>query len=372
MEGLIRWKARKGQAMYTRHPSAMSRNRQLLILCLVGTAALVLPLSVTLTRHPKPEPALSKLAQPPPDATPVATQATPQPAFPVAADNQPMYQKAPTGGAVKDPEKVRNAAQAFNVPITFWGKVVDQDSRPLAGVQVRYSVRQMAIPAAGWPDYRSDFYELTTGGDGGFTITGKKGDSLSVEGLTKEGYQLGSREQRSFAYAQSPAIFTPDKQSPVVFTLVKATDPAQIRRLTARLGVPYNGAPVAVDPVTGRRGGGGRLKISCLREPASGPAPVRDYPWSITVALEGGGLVAVEPGAIYEAPTEGYQPQLAYEMRDAGADWKSGVRQEYYFKTAENLYGRLSIEIALRSDEPDAFVTLSGAVNMSGSRSLEP
>ena len=153
--------------------------------------------------------------------------------------------------------------------------------------------------------------------------------------------------------------------------MVKAADVSQLKRFTGRFGVPYNATPVAVDPLTGRRSGNGELKISCLREPPAGPTPPRDYPWKLTVQLEGGGLMPVEPGAIYEAPAEGYQPQVDYEMK-AGIAWKSSVRQEYYFKTAQNFYGRLSLDLSLRNDEPDAFVAISGMVNPTGSRVLEP
>ena len=271
---------------------------------------------------------------------------------------------------MKDPEKVRAAAEGFNAPISFWGKVVDQEGRSLAGVNVRYSVRKMAVPASGFPDYRSEFYDLTTGGDGAFTITGKNGDSLSIEAITKKGYQPSSREQRSFAYAQAPTVFTPDAQHPVVLTMMKAGGAVQLKRFTGRIGVPYNGTAVAFDPLTGRRGSGS-LKISVLRVPSSGAVPTRDYPWTLTVKIEGGGIVPVEPSAGYEAPEAGYEPQVTYEMK-AGVDWKSGAQREYYFKTAENLYGRLSVTLTLRNDEPDAFVSLSGAVNPTGSRNLEP
>lgn len=345
-----------------------------LLLLLAGIAAVALLFYLALPRKVQEQAALPAVTPQatPAQATPVPTEVPPVPAIPPAtAATGPAYQSRPSGGALKDPEQVRKAAENFNVPINFWGKVIDQERLPLAGAKVRYSVRYMATAVAGFPDYRSDFYEVTTGNDGLFVITGKTGDSLTIETLTKEGYRGASREQRGFAYAQAPAIFKPDQQRPMVFTMVKAAEVSQLKRFSGRLGVPYNGTSLAIDPLTGRRGGSGELKISCLREPPSGTVPDRDYPWKLMVKLEGGGLVPVEPGAIYEAPAEGYQPQLDYEMK-AGVDWKSSVRQEYYFKTAQNLYGRLSVDVSLRNDEPDAFVAISGMVNPTGSRVLEP
>ena len=344
-------------------------SRRNLVVFAAGAAALGVLLYVILPQPAEHEPVPAPTPPPPAASPPQAAQSiSPPPTIPV--EGQLAYQPKPQGGSMKDPEKVRAAAEAFNVPISFWGKVSDQDGRPLAGVKVRYSVRKMAVPAAGFPDYRPESYDLTTGGNGEFTITGKSGDSLSIDAVSKEGYQPSSREQRTFAYAQAPTIFAPDTQRPVVFTMVKAGDAVQLKRFTGRMGVPYDGTVVAFDSMTGRRGNGS-LKISVLRGPSAGAVPERNYPWTLTMRIEGGGMMPVEQGAIYEAPEAGYESQVTYEMK-TGVDWKSGVQREYYFKTAENLYGRFSVTLSLRNDEPDAFVSLSGAVNPSGARNLEP
>src|SRR4051794_11351378 len=66
----------------------------------------------------------------------------------LAQSNARVHQSSPVGqvlspaGQVPKSQNIREAAQASNVPVNFWGKAVDQDDQPLEGVAVNVSVRQ--------------------------------------------------------------------------------------------------------------------------------------------------------------------------------------------------------------------------------------
>jgi|GEM_PF-5153527 len=344
----------------------MTQNRYRRKFYLVGIVAFIFFIIVLLTYGVK-----RKILFPKSEAIYTPPRPSSQSSDPTPLDNK-ARDRAPLNKATNETNQIDKLVKDFNVPIIFWGKVVDQNQRPLVGVKVSYSVRLMTISPAKFPEYRSDFYETFTDNEGFFSITDKQGDSLNIEKLDMKGYQLSSRAERSFAYAQSPVIFKPYSQYPIEFLMVNIQNkPLKFKRFNVRMRMPFDETPVAINPTTGGRAANAPLKFSCLRELKSGAASKEGFAWKCNLILEGGGLLEMQPSAIYEAPDKGYESQRTFEMKADDSKWSDTLRRELYFKTAENLYGRLIVEIVMREDEPDAFVSVSGFLNLHGLRDLD-
>lgn len=89
------------------------------------------------------------------------------------------------------------------------------------------------------------------------------------------------------------------------------------------------------------------------------------------MTLDGGGFVSLDPGGFYQAPAQGYQPETTYKMSGVGAAWQSTIAVNFYIKTGDNLYGRLSVQFSLNNKDPDALMGLDAVLNETGSRDLE-
>src|SRR5437899_6821689 len=82
-------------------------------------------------------------------------------------------------------------SQDHNVPVAFYGLVVDQDTNPLPNVIVDLAVIEEYVDPPPATDLRRKMTRLQklTGTDGRFEVTGLKGASVEVHSLTKDGYE---------------------------------------------------------------------------------------------------------------------------------------------------------------------------------------
>ena len=93
-----------------------------------------------------------------------------------------------------------------------------------------------------------------------------------------------------------------------------------------------------------------------------------DQPWSMRVAVTGGGVQSATDEFPVEAPVDGYQSDIAIDRKSPKPSGWSGLYQGgvFYVKTPQS-YGR--IEIKMLAGDNKARVTTY--LNPSGSRNLE-
>jgi hypothetical protein len=117
-------------------------------------------------------------------------------------------------GTAKRARETIAMAQTLNVPIAFWGKVVDQDGTPLVGADVKIHVRHWSLtPTLGTHGSALGF-KSRTDSLGIFSISNVTGDVLGIDAITLEGYELSPKTVRAFNYAEgsvanstNPAVF---------------------------------------------------------------------------------------------------------------------------------------------------------------------
>ena len=73
------------------------------------------------------------------------------------------------------------------------------------------------------------------------------------------------------------------------------------------------------------------------------------------------------------APDAGYFEKLEIAMKASNPNWRQEADIDFFARTASGRFGRFTAHIAgpLFATEPRARVTLTGAINPSGDRSLE-
>jgi hypothetical protein len=291
---------------------------------------------------------------------------TPAPQQAVAANPSPGSQTAQDQPPHKR-QVVEKIQRSLTTPITFYGKVIDQNGDPVPDATVNYSALDKF-------DAPGSQYQSKSDASGGFSISGIGGAALSV-GVRKEGhYMIYGKSASAFAYGVGPDSTRhepPTKSSPAIFVLQKAGIAEPLIPLsTGGIKVPKNGTPVSIDLATGERT---FATAHCLRVEvwtqnqvlnAVGP-----YHWRCRVSVPGGGLVERKEQFDFEAPATGYQQYDEIVMLSNDPSWKKRFKKEYFAQFSSGNYARLQFEFTSGGDH---FFTVESYFNpRSGSRNLE-
>jgi hypothetical protein len=278
------------------------------------------------------------------------------------------------------PAIIRRAAQARtalsskNVPIDFWGKVVDQNDQPLVGVVVKGSVRQWGF--IGGQISSTPKYNSTSGAKGSFELHGLKGDVLTLESLEKDGYEAEAASLRSFGYNTSQNITVTSNQ-PIVFRMWRKGIKEPLIEGQKSFKIVPDGRNYVVDLSTGTiediPEAKGDLALSLSRPEAVSLG--QKYDWAFSLKAIQGGMAEETDGhsSMYLAPTEGYTNEFRIEQLQSQPRWGDGFGNKRFFvKTREGrVYARIEIEVHSRyGTPPDARFRIKYAANPKGLRIL--
>jgi hypothetical protein len=312
---------------------------------------------------------------------PETSEATPQapvPANPAVQSNvgspEPERGTVDTGSNAigKDPNRLEIALQLANrghdTPVAFYGLVVDQDSNVLQNVTVDLSVMKLYTLPSLTSTSMTTRFQRQTGADGRFEVTGMTGNSISVDGLTKEGYEPELQMHYGSFGPQSTSF-----DNPAVLRLWSTNIHEQLITGDKSFVINPDGRHYGIDLIKGTisEGDQGDLVAWIKR-----PEPVKwgqRYDWSCEVTLPGGGLLESENRAMFRAPDAGYTNVFAHH-EDAGVNgwgWMTGDERFYVQLHDGQIYGRIVVNLyAYYDGNQPAMIELSYAVNPSGSRLL--
>jgi hypothetical protein len=258
-------------------------------------------------------------------------------------------------------------------PINFYGKVVDEGGKPVEGATTSYSVGSFSF--AGSPRLEGP----KTDADGLFSITGKRGPTLSVR-VQHGKYHATETADKSFEYAprnympgREPPAPPRDRKNPAIFVLKKkgVAEPL-LHHPKLRTRLPMDGKPVTLDARSGNIVSAGSETITFSMKSDGDKLPLNEfYPfdWSVTIEVPGGGMVERAGALEFLAPAEGYIPRHAIDMpaTSTGSAWKSQVERDYFVRFGSGKYGRITLQLSGEKGRCLAEIFL----NPSGSRNLE-
>ena len=250
---------------------------------------------------------------------------------------------------------------ALSTPITFYGKVVDQDGNPVPNALVRYSLLDKFNASGSGGGTSTDKF-------GNIEISGVRGAVLGVN-VSKNGYyQIHDVSNQRFAYGIGPDTYTkspPTIENPAIFVLQGMGNAEPLAMVSSRqINVPKTGNPVSIDLANGRTGNGDLQVTSWI-----GNSNQRPFDWSYKLNVPGGGLIERKGQFDFEAPPDGYQSTIEVGMAANAQQWTSQLTKEYFAKLADGRHARFSIEFYAGKR---LFVVLESYVNPArGSRNLE-
>jgi hypothetical protein len=209
---------------------------------------------------------------------------------------------------------------------------------------------------------------VQTDSDGNFALTGITGYAIDKISILKKGYELSPKAQRSFVFGLK-ADYKPNPGSPVIFKMWKMVGKEPL------VGGAWQGK-VFCDSRTNRfslvSGSPADLEIACTRTPlnyerTNGPS----FTYKFVISVIGGGVQPTADEFTHLAPNGGYSPSVTIERKPGDPGWRAGVDQEFYVKTAEGHYGRISVTWDAGHRPQPTVLLWDSSINPSGSRNLE-
>lgn len=267
-------------------------------------------------------------------------------------------------------EKIKNIIKnGFNTPIDFWGKVVDQDGRPIVGAK-----SEIDIDAQGGNQKHIVFSDS----DGLFELLGQRGASAYVK-VYSDGYastsdnKIGSNiSSRMIYYSMEamPAYAPPTKDNPQIFVLRKKNPLANLAHdFKKRVSVGKNGETQKIELKTERKAIG--FEVRCWSSCAV-PFTYDRYDWRAEIEIAGGKLQAITELEPVTAPSDGYQQVFQVEMpKDTQDNWlrsSPNGKRDFWIRFNDGTYAKARIEVKTgRSHEVDAEVWY----NLDGTNNFE-
>jgi hypothetical protein len=287
----------------------------------------------------------------------------------------------PPGSQATVPPQLSRTNQAFtgsngkNVPINFWGRVVDQDEEPLSGVKVKATIRSWHGFGPLFPEGHFAAEQSVTDKDGRFEIRGGRGDVLTIKELAKSGYESEGIALRSFGYNISTNI-NPDPNRPVVLRMWRKGMQQPVITGDKSFSITPDARVYTLDLTKGTStesstlDGDLRIWIKRLGSPGFG----QRYHWSFGIeAIDGGVLEEVDPySSMFLAPEAGYSKSLESGRLASERNWGHTADKKIYLKSkGGRSYGRIEINIyAQYGNETGARIFVRYVINPTGSRIL--
>lgn len=251
-------------------------------------------------------------------------------------------------------------------PISFHGKVVDQNNVPVPNAQIQLRCRQYFWAAPGVPVEKNLRQELFTDANGIFRLAGIEANGLTLEGIGKLGYQF-------FPKGTFTSQGNNDPDAPVIFKMWKRHGADRLVRQDKNFRIPYDGSPVSFDLMEGKEvaAASADVRIVLLRNPLERKWDSREkYDWTATIEILDGGIVESDDEFPFEAPKDGYVATAQIRVQATDSDWTPDKQISFYLKS-RGKYGRVTLNFRTGSSKPKTGFGFQSSINPTGSRNLE-
>ncbi len=246
-------------------------------------------------------------------------------------------------GAEFERKSKANPSWEWDVPIEFFGKVVDEHNLPVPEPSV-------AIEWVGSPErYGGDgvvHRTLTGGADGLFSISGIQGKCMGVR-VSKEGYHTSQgKNSTSFEYAAffDPTFIEPDHNKPVVFHLVRKRRAEPTYHLDGRVFLKEPALETHIDLLKkpAQSAEPADLFVRFTRPPDASDA--KPFAWKMEIeGRNGSELAETEDEFMALAPGDGYRSRIVREHAEDAPRDRMKIRF-YVRNTARRFFAAVEMQ----------------------------
>ncbi|MDQ8186389.1 carboxypeptidase-like regulatory domain-containing protein [Pelagicoccus sp. SDUM812002] len=267
-------------------------------------------------------------------------------------------------------EELKRYIESINVPISFWGRLVDENGKGIAGADVVLRVRGSMVLPDGSVQEKVEDHTVQTDAAGRFSLVGKTGSMLGLESIEKAGYTFASRQLRNFSYTREDVRLSTELE-PRVFVAIRDLRDTKLFFAKYKEWLPWDGEPVRLDLRNGVVSDGGDLLI--IAEKGAVDEEGYRYDWTFRLDALGGGVRYVKEGeVVMVAPVEGYAPEWKIGYGYADKDYRGGVDGDFFVRSEEGWYARIRLTATPDHVRPSArnlFIRVF--INETGGRVLQ-
>ena len=243
-------------------------------------------------------------------------------------------------------------ADAYNTPISFFGKVVDDSTNVVAGANVRFRVAtDPNDEGAAHNTSTGTEYHTTSDSNGLFSLTGVFGGALTVL-VSKDGFHSTDRSKLVILYFDHDGILgsrIPTQMEPAIFVLKrKQGSEPMIHRRSRVFYIAGDGTPVGVSFHARSPSGVEVPDFYVQLWNTNSTNAQRPYDWSYKFSIPGGGLADREDSYEFQAPAEGYREVVEGAMvaaNYANYGWHTSVQRRFFGKLQNGCHVRFDISL---------------------------
>jgi hypothetical protein len=266
-------------------------------------------------------------------------------------------------------EKLIAFAKQNNAAIAFYGRVVDQDSKPLQGVAVDFTVTAIPMIPVLWGPDQTTKASCVSDQNGLFSIDGKRGTGLDVTGLKKEGYRkTGYYQQGNVRYEpNSSQRHIPDRNKPVEFMLIRDDLPKAEEVLDKQLELNWNATVITenLGPDVGK------LEFTASRTGRDANDTMKKFEWELKMRAIGFTLTKIESKNERMAPLAGYISNGQIGFSPDNKTWKLRTEESYAIRTDSGSYGIMNLSVYGDGDDGGVSGSVTVYLNKSGARNID-
>jgi len=253
-------------------------------------------------------------------------------------------------------------------PQDFYGRVIDQYGKPVAGVPFEATVKVKEFLG----DHAKVQRQSTQSDAAGrFQFTGMHGIKLILN-ATMDGY---SANQVGLAVREKKT--SPDDRADVlIWKFKEKLPPLPYKRACVLMDdLQCDGTPLkehvvfsGVADVAGMNHDD--MQFTLMRSPLRLQPGETNWDWTLKIEAPNDGLVAQNDPYPYWATNSGYQPVYEASMKASDAGWHGYVTQSFYFKNWQGLYGTMAVQLHTGTTPAKLRVVL--LINPDGTQNLQP
>lgn len=268
--------------------------------------------------------------------------------------------------------KSKSIMESKNVPVKFYGQVVDQNEQPMAGVAVRAHSREWHMKNPFQPEAKMHYDGKTTGADGLFAFDSFHGDTFFVDSISKEGYILTTKTEKGYSYGPLKHHYVPNPLVPVIFRMWKTNGAVPLFVVSFNKSIPQDGTVLSFDLRRSKRvafpSEHTDLRITLAQHAPPGQRNARvPFDWNFTIEVPNGGLVETQDEFLYLAPEQGYQSKWSVAYLKDHPEWKARREVHFYLRNrGGQQYGCLKVDFRPEAGDTTGFLSIEGYLNPNG------
>lgn len=261
-----------------------------------------------------------------------------------------------------------------NVPLNFYGKVVDQNGAPVAGVEVKAAVRLVKEPLPGIIGDGFDYLVASTASDGTFAFLNRTGEFFGIDKIQKEGYLVSAtvHEKTYYYYASDEMKYRPNPSVPEVFKIWKQMGAEELIEKNLKYKLTTEGRSYGLDLLNGAQAKA--YAIADIRVSMTAPSVIKPhvkYDWNFVLEAAEGGLIETSDDYMYLAPVDGYVSRIQVSFNASDANWSDNFRKRFYVMSRNgSVYARIEILVGVALNG-HGYLHIESASNPNSSRNLE-